>query len=30
MKGLRPPLRDQTDDLIMDRDNPLLAKDRTH
>jgi hypothetical protein len=29
-KGLGPSLRDQTDDLIVDRDNPLLAKQRTH
>jgi len=29
MKGLRPSLRDQTDDLIVDCDNPLLAKHRT-
>jgi hypothetical protein len=29
-KDLGPSLRDQTDDLIVDRDNPLPAKQRTH
>jgi hypothetical protein len=30
MKCLRPSLRDQTDDLIVDGDNPLLVELGAH